>query len=274
MPNGVVVTPGTVFTKIWRIRNIGSCTWPAGIRMVPVTSNFRSDNTEVIERRVRPGQSIDIGVTLVTPNRSGNFSGRFLLRVDRRVDVSNSTDDGTFNVRVVAESGAALIYDFIAKPCAANWKNGRDRTLACPGRRGTETGFVRQESRVELENGNVYSLALWTHPEMRDGGSISGTFPAILIQNGDRLVVRVGCIFGFTRCNVAYDVFIQPLNGNRTRLFPSQSKSYDGSLVTVFDGPIDTAELRNNYISFTLRVTALSHPQQAAAAWLTMELYR
>lgn len=274
IPNGTALSPGTVFTKIWRIKNVGGCTWEAGSRLVAIASNFRNETPEIIERRVRPGQSIDLGVTLDTPNHTGTYSGRFLLEVERRIQVGDGSNNDTFNVRINAIAGGGVVFDFASRPCTANWENGSNRSLNCPGNRGSDSGFVRQPSSTELEDGRTYSQALWTHPQIREGGSIIGAFPALLIQNGDQLRIRVGCISGFTRCRVVYDVFYQTLEGDRTRLIPTHTEIYDGTLTTLIDRPIDTPGFLNQYISFSFKVTAISHPQEAAAAWVVMEVYR
>jgi hypothetical protein len=202
------------------------------------------------------------------------MSGNFLLRVDRNVQISPSDRD-YFRVRIrVADISSGVIWDFISNACTASWKNSRDRTLPCPGRSGNENGFVMRLSPASMEDNNTYTAALWTHPYMREGGQIIGNFPALLIQSGDRLRIRVGCIFSFTRCNVGYDVYYQLLGGNRTRLLPSTHvEVYDGVLHTIYDQPIDAA-FNNQYVSFIFQVTSLSRPQESAAGWLVLEIYR
>lgn len=80
VPDDTILDPGKTFTKIWRLRNIGTCTWTknysaaffSGDQMgAPVAVSMAGD--------VAPGQSVDIAIDMTAPQDSGKFQGNWKL---------------------------------------------------------------------------------------------------------------------------------------------------------------------------------------------------
>jgi hypothetical protein len=80
IPDDTPLQPGTTFTKIWRLQNLGSCTWTTeyavrffyGAQMeAPLSVPLRS--------AVIPGQAIDIAVDMIAPQTPGNHQGNWKL---------------------------------------------------------------------------------------------------------------------------------------------------------------------------------------------------
>ena len=80
IPDDTPLQPGTTFTKIWRLQNLGSCTWTTeytvrffyGAQMdAPVSVPLRS--------LVVPGQAIDIAVDMIAPQTPGSQQGNWKL---------------------------------------------------------------------------------------------------------------------------------------------------------------------------------------------------
>jgi hypothetical protein len=80
IPDDTILQPGTTFTKIWRLQNLGSCTWTTeyavrffyGAQMeAPLSVPLRS--------AVIPGQAIDIAVDMIAPQTPGNHQGNWKL---------------------------------------------------------------------------------------------------------------------------------------------------------------------------------------------------
>lgn len=279
IPNGEPLRPGTVFIKTWLIKNTGSCPWPTGAKMVPASSRGWTGDPIPINQTVRPGKTVQASIELTAPalppgSDGENVTGNFVLRIKKGVEIKPSNQD-YFKVRIrVADIAAGVVWDFVGNACSGTWKNSRDRLLPCPGREGDRNGFVKRLSPAKLEDGISYTAALWTHPLMQTGGKISGSFPYLLIQTGDRLRIQVGCIFNFANCDVSYNVFYQVLGENKQPLLASaHTETYDGVLHTIFDEAIDD-DFLNKYVSFTFQVTSLSSPAQSAAAWLVLQIYR
>jgi hypothetical protein len=92
VPDGTTFEPGNVFRKIWRIRNSGTCTWDAGYRVMflsgdrmsgprstPLGSLDRGTASPPLLPTVRPGEEIELSVTLIAPSEEGTYRGEWQL---------------------------------------------------------------------------------------------------------------------------------------------------------------------------------------------------
>jgi hypothetical protein len=92
VPDGSSFEPGTVFRKTWRIRNSGTCTWDAGYRFMflsgdrmsgprsmPLGSLDRNPQSTPLFPIVRPGEEIELSVTLIAPFEEGTSLGEWQL---------------------------------------------------------------------------------------------------------------------------------------------------------------------------------------------------
>lgn len=80
-PDGTVVAPGETFTKIWRLRNRGTCTWTSDYMLVFSSGTQMGGTTALrLPGSVAPGQTVDVSVTLTAPDSSGHYTGYWMLR--------------------------------------------------------------------------------------------------------------------------------------------------------------------------------------------------
>jgi len=80
--DGTQMAPGTTFTKIWRIKNVGEMAWPAGTRILYVGGDQMSADMSVpISRNtpVLPGEEVDVAVEMVAPHEHGRYLGYWRL---------------------------------------------------------------------------------------------------------------------------------------------------------------------------------------------------
>lgn len=81
IPDGTVFAPGDTFTKIWRLKNRGTCTWTPDYMLVFASGDKLGDTTAVrLPGYVSPGQTVDVSVTLEAPEDSGKYVGYWMLR--------------------------------------------------------------------------------------------------------------------------------------------------------------------------------------------------
>lgn len=77
MKSPPVMKKGQAFTKTWRIRNSGTCDWPADYELTYVRGNTpaaRMGGQETkIGKVVAPGQTVDVSVALVAPQAYGVY---------------------------------------------------------------------------------------------------------------------------------------------------------------------------------------------------------
>ena len=78
IPDGTPMSPGEAFTKTWRIRNIGTCTW-SGYTAVFDNGNAMG-GTSVAVSTTPPGGYVDISVDLTAPASDGTYRGYWRIR--------------------------------------------------------------------------------------------------------------------------------------------------------------------------------------------------
>lgn len=77
--DGTVMTSGEVFTKTWRLKNIGTCTW-AGYSLVFDSGNSMGGAVSTAIGNTPPGGTIDISINLTAPAAAGNYRGYWRIR--------------------------------------------------------------------------------------------------------------------------------------------------------------------------------------------------
>ncbi|MBP8291613.1 MAG: transporter substrate-binding domain-containing protein [Caldilineaceae bacterium] len=79
-----VFQPSTPFVKIWRMQNIGTCTWDTGYQLAFVSGNQPGADmggTAVpMAQNVPPGATVDIAASLRAPSTYGTFQGFWKMR--------------------------------------------------------------------------------------------------------------------------------------------------------------------------------------------------
>ena len=113
IPDGSTVAAGSTFTKTWRLKNIGTCTWTTGYVLI-FDHGERMDapgTTPLTTGSVPPNGTVDVSVTLRAPATPGTYQADFRLRShDNVVFGIGANGQDTFWVKiVVAQSTTAKI---------------------------------------------------------------------------------------------------------------------------------------------------------------------
>ena len=81
IPDGTIMSPNQNFTKTWRLKNNGTCTWTPSYAVVFSSGNSMSGPaTQALSGNVNPGQTVDISVNLTAPGSNGTYTGNYKLR--------------------------------------------------------------------------------------------------------------------------------------------------------------------------------------------------
>lgn len=68
MPDGTEVQPGEEFTKIWQVKNIGTCTWTPDYSLIPVWGDEMGTRPPVpLGQVVQPGDIAEISMDMKAP---------------------------------------------------------------------------------------------------------------------------------------------------------------------------------------------------------------
>jgi hypothetical protein len=80
VPDGTQFAPGEVFTKTWRLKNIGTCTWTPDYDIAFDSGSQMSGTNMQVPGYVAPGQTVDVAVTFTAPSTPGHYVGYWMLR--------------------------------------------------------------------------------------------------------------------------------------------------------------------------------------------------
>jgi hypothetical protein len=265
-PDGSIVSRGSPFTKIWRLKNVGTCTWTTSYGIVFVSGEkLGAPNDVSLSGSVAPGQTIDIPVNLTAPNAEGRYRGNWKLRNASGVLFGvGATSDSNFYVDVSVSGFIVTGYDFVANFCDANWRND-SKNLPCPGSDGDDRGFVLMLDAPKMEDGNARGPGLITHPENSNTGFIKGQYPAINIKSGDRFQALIGCAYKANDCNLIFRLEYQIGNGN-IRSLGQWQEVYEGRHYPV---NIDLSPLSGENVKFILTIFTNGSSHEDFALWVT-----
>ena len=266
IPDGSVLTPGMSFTKTWRLRNAGSCTWTPLYDLVFVSGDSMGAPAVVdMPGYVAPGEVIDLSVDMTAPAHDGYFRGYWRLRDAQGVLFGIGSNGASFyvDIRVQAPRTDGPL-DFVASYCAAEWTSGAGR-LPCQGQADDSRGFVRRIDRPTLESGYVDDEpALLTHPQMITDGVIRGKYPAMRVEKGMYFVAVIGCAYQAERCDVHFQLDYQIGNGSIQTL-ATWHEAYEGQFRPV---EVDLSGLNGKDVRFILTVLSNGSSSDDRALWL------
>lgn len=73
-PDGTMVSPGQEFTKTWRIKNVGSCTWGTGYGLVYAGYSDRMNGVpQPLPKAVLPNEEVLVSVLFRAPTKAGEY---------------------------------------------------------------------------------------------------------------------------------------------------------------------------------------------------------
>jgi hypothetical protein len=81
VPDDTQMQPGQAFTKIWRLENVGTCTWTSEYAVTYFSGEQMGAPAAVpLRGEVKPGQTVDISVDMIAPTQAGKYQGNWKLR--------------------------------------------------------------------------------------------------------------------------------------------------------------------------------------------------
>ena len=253
-PDGSIVAPGANFTKTWRIKNIGTCTWKTNYGLVFLKGNNLNGVANVnMPIVVQPGKTVDISIVLTAPNTAGTYRGDWLLR-NNAGDLFGlgPTAEDPFYVEIKVSGATKMAMDFSAQVCNATWRSGAGE-LPCPGDSGSDKGFVIAVDDPQLENGEVYyGPGIYVAPQYTNNGFIQGHYPAYNVRGGDRFRSVINCAYMQAGCNAYFRLDYQIGNGPVKTIWRF-NEAYDGEYYSV---DTDLSFLEGNSVKFILTVLA------------------
>lgn len=293
VPDGTDFQPNASFTKTWRLKNIGTCTWSNYSLMFDTGEKMGGPDTALIPTSVAPGQTVDITITLTAPSIAGRYRGYWKLKNNNgipfgigsaatksfwvEIDVTGTAVTPVTPTTVTpgtpvtpATSVPGTSYDFYANVCAASWYSGAGQ-LPCPGTDGDAKGFVLIKTAPILENNIADSRpGLLTNPQNVTNGYIQGIYPAYRVKPGDKFRATVSCEGGATSCYVVFRLDYSIAGSSTIQTFWAFVERYEGMF---YSADIDLTPLAGQDVKFIITVLATGSPAGDRALWVAPHIF-
>ena len=270
-PDGSVVGRGSTFTKTWRVKNTGNCTWTTSYDLVFVGGEkFGSKNAVALPASVGPGKTVDLSILLTAPNQNGRYTGYWKLRNASDIQFGFGTSGNSSIYTDVNVSGYTVTgYDLAASYCEAEWRNSKS-DLPCPGVYDSNTGFAVVMNAPLMEDGKARGVGLLTHPQKIDDGVIIGKYPKIAIQTGDHFRTSIGCLNKANDCDVIFKLEYQ-IGSDPVKSLGQWHEIYEGEYYPI---DIDLSFLSGQKVKFILTVFADGSSHEDYGLWVTPRITR
>lgn len=269
-----VLDPDTPFEKVWRLENLGECTWTTDYRVVFVSGyQMEAPTSTNLAANVAPGETVDISLNMVSPGQPGVYTGYWELQSsDGEVFGVGKDGETPFWVRIrVTEDDKTVVYNYAENACEAAWESSVDETIACPSAEDRTNGFIQPLDAVELENGVTYQEpSILTYPDVGRSGYMVGRFPAVKIEDGDHFQATIGCQSGAEDCNINFTLRFAQTGEGLTSL-GNWHEVYEGLYYPI---DIDLSDYAGEEIQIVLSAIAVDDTMQNEAIWMDPRIVR
>lgn len=294
VPDGTSFAPGIGFSKTWRLKNVGTCTWTNYSIMFDSGEKMSGPDSALIPASVAPGQTVDITLQLTSPTTQGTYRGYWKLKnstgvpfgigtagtksfwVEIKVSSTGinpgtATKTNTPGTPVTpATSIPGTSYDFVANVCAATWFTGAGQQ-PCPGTDGDAKGFVLISNNSKLETGVTDNRSgLITFPQNINNGYIQGIYPSYNVKPGDKFRATIGCEHGSTSCYVVFRLDYSISGTSSIQTYWAFVEKYENQ---VYNADIDLSGLVGKDVKFILTVLSTGSPSGDRALWTAPVIY-
>jgi hypothetical protein len=184
IPDDTNLAAGASFTKTWRLKNIGTCTWDTSYATVFFGGNAMGGAAAVnLPATVPPNSTIDVSVNMTAPSTNGTHRGDWKLRNSKGVIFGLGDGGGPFYVQIVVgptPTPAAEVYSAKAIDVPQTYTADLDEGVVSPPA-GNKDVWFNAVSAVEKylvpQNGALLKKWASSIPSFEDckGAALSGS---------------------------------------------------------------------------------------------------
>jgi len=114
IPDNTVIAANTAFTKTWRLKNTGTCTWDGNYLVAYISGATMSQQPGywIVQQgqTIAPGQTVDVSVGMTAPVDNGSYASYWgLKKVDGQfIPIQGGANGSSFYVKIKINDGAAF----------------------------------------------------------------------------------------------------------------------------------------------------------------------
>jgi hypothetical protein len=151
IPDGTLMAPNQAFTKKWRIKNIGSCSWTGFSLVFDSGDSMGGPATKAISV-LNSGQEVDLEVALTAPSTVGNYRGYWRINTDGGVlvPIVNGNQGKSFYVDIKVQNPVTATVTNTPVPAFAVTSVSFTNTGACGAFTATANITVNGPGTVNL----------------------------------------------------------------------------------------------------------------------------
>lgn len=109
--DGTTYAPNTPFTKTWRLKNIGSCTWDSNYLVSQLSGAFMTQQPSYLlvppGQTVAPGQTVNVSVGMTSPPENGSYQSDWGLQKKNGpfLPIRSGANGISFYVKIKVDDG-------------------------------------------------------------------------------------------------------------------------------------------------------------------------
>lgn len=200
-PDGTKLDADANFTKTWRLKNDGSCTWTSGYSIIFDHGDRMSapDWAQLTSGTVAPGTSVDVSINLKAPSSNGTYKGHFRLKAaDNSIFGINADGQTAFYVEVIVKGQADVVPPVAGMPDLVAYAYQYAPKPAIKGQSSDVMVTVRNDGTAPSGQFTVVWLSNQSTP------GCNWTVQGLGIGKSENLE----CSFTFTNLSTQYSSFI------------------------------------------------------------------
>ena len=103
VPDNTIMTPGQDFVKTWKIKNIGSCKWDAGYKLVRSYGDDElTGEAQPLSAVIGPGEEAEVSVSFTAPDLPGTYTSYWTLQNAKGIAFQGN-DNKVLYVQIVVQ---------------------------------------------------------------------------------------------------------------------------------------------------------------------------
>jgi hypothetical protein len=180
VPDGTITTAGSTFTKIWRIKNTGTCYWDSSWQWIYISGDLMGGAYYYnFPSPAAPGDTVDVPVVFTAPADGGDYRGYWKIKSPWGQVFGDEDSGNAFWVDIVVGSGTP------ANPKTQTAYSITNVTIDISKRCTTANTFYTITANIS-SNGPVTAVFNWVQSDGNNDPNNQMNFTAAMTKTATR----------------------------------------------------------------------------------------